>query len=218
MAAAVAAAAAHRLPPPLTAACRQRAALVCKRFAAAACTPELLRDVDASKIESLTALRSLAAWLLRHGPHVRHFSCRFPGEDEGIELATAVTSCLVAAGAPRQLHELAVVGNIRSTEWLPAMQSLERLRLLDTEAEPLQVSPTVSMLTALCSLELEGRPILLDAAARLPPSITRLRLCDSGGSMPLQASRVAAALPSSECGVLTGFVCQLPRGAASLLL
>lgn len=148
--------------------------------------------VDASELESLIELRSLAAWLRRHGRHVRQLKCCFPSEGEGIDVATAVTSCLVAVGATGQLRELAVFGNIRSTEWLPAMRSLERLKLSDTEGEPLHLSPTISMLTALGSLELDGLPIRLDAAARLPPSITRLRLCDDGTSMPLQASGVAA--------------------------
>ena len=124
----------HRLPTALPAArrhrlhCRLEAALACRRFAAAACDPELLREVDAGQLEGLWALRSLAAWLVRHGRHVRRLSLACYAEHLLADCAAALASCLVAADAAGKLEQVKVSGRVGSTEWVAALRSLQHLQ------------------------------------------------------------------------------------------
>ncbi len=174
------------------AACRLGpASLACKRFAAAACSPELLRQMDVGELPNLPAVRSLAAFLARHGRHLqRLIVCCEDGTGEGEAIAAgAVTACLMTAGAGGQMAELTAIGCIRSSDWLAAMPSLRRLHL---EARPLEtdlhVSPEISSLTALSSLALEGDSII-PAGTRLPASLECVTLqWDCSDSFPEQAS------------------------------
>lgn len=178
-------------------------ALVSRRFAAAACSPGLLLEVDVGQLGSLRALYALMAWLRRHVRHIRQLVCTcLDSEDE--DLGTALASCLAVAGGRGRLETLAVYGSIGSTDWLPAMRSLRHLKLRsprmleeeesDDEGEldeyPLFVSAGITMLTELASLDLEGQPVSFGGDSPLPPSITRLHLNDSCGSMPQQASQL----------------------------
>ncbi len=171
--------------------------LVSKRFAAAACSPELLRDVFVEEITSLPALRSLTAWLARHGQHARQLTCQ-DFECDHPAWPAAVAACLTAASAAGQLEELAFEADIRSTEWLAALPLLQYCSVRSNAGAELLVSPAISGLTALRSLELFGCPIVLDPDTRLPTTITKLDLIDSNESMPPQASVVRVKLTTAQ--------------------
>lgn len=151
---------------------------VSRRFAAAACSPELLQEM-AVELNSLPGVRSLTAWLARHGQHLRclDFGIYPSGmsAQEAEANITAIATCLMQAGAAGQLAELTVHGVVPSTEWLAAgaLRSLRKLRLLDSGK--LRLSPVISTLTGLGSLTLEGEPLSW-SALRLPTSVTRLKL------------------------------------------
>lgn len=110
----------RRRPLPLSTAshptCRQRAALVSKRFRELCCSPELLQEVETPYVRSLAALQSFLPWLARHGQHVRrlHLSTDpAPGAEEG-SWAAALASFLAVAGAAGQLTE-----PVRMTAYMP---------------------------------------------------------------------------------------------------
>lgn len=171
--------------------CRQRTALMSRRFAAAACSPLLLRRVDLPLLDSSSALESLAAWLARHGQHVRslRYRCGPAHERFAQGLVSGTATCLTAAGAAGQLQDLCVYAALDElhTGWLCTMRSLTRLQL---SATPLSISPAIRGLTALQSLTLVGE-VDFKAGARLPTAITRLSVeCDeSGEDLPAQACR-----------------------------
>lgn len=175
------------LPAP---SCRQRAALVFKRFAAAACSPELLRDVIVSLHEvTLSTLHSFTAWLGRHGEHMQRLTARLLCDDvEDPDWPAALASCLAAAGTAGQLEQLTVAGSISSTEWLAAMRSLRICSITNTGEQALRVSAAISGLTALQWLELGADSVHLLPQIRLPFSISRLELSSGGEYMPPQAS------------------------------
>ncbi len=174
--------------------CRQRAALVCKRFAAAACSPELLREVEPQLhlLNDVAVLRSLAAWLARHGRHVRKLSILFDADFREVResKASAFATCLATAVATGQLVELkAGMYTTVHTEWLAAARSVQRLTL---QGFPLHIAPAISRLLALQSLQLKGEPQFA-AGAQLPASISRLVLtndCIEGINMAPEVSRL----------------------------
>ena len=176
-------------PPPRAAACTPAhlpplrrlgpAALVCKRFAAAACSPELLRDLDLGQVKGPAAVHSLAAWLERHSAHLRRLklNCCSRNADEEEPAAAAIPARLAAAV---QLVELTYRGSLPdSTEWLAALCSLRRLELnrgwSDELSQSLQIAPAINGLTALETLRLWGN-FSLASGARLPTGLTRLML------------------------------------------
>lgn len=191
-----AAAAAHPLRCRLPAACRLvPVSLVCKRFAAAARSPDLLRDLDVA-VTSLAALRSFTGFLEKHGQLLERLTliCLFgEGEEQDeVSAGAAVAACLAVAGAGGQLTELSARGSIHTTEWLPAMPSLRRLVLDQLHRSPLRICPAISTLTALRSLELQG-PMSFQASTRLPASIESLYLrLDNADDLPEQASAMHA--------------------------
>ncbi len=200
-AAAAAAAATDLVTPPsrqpphqLSCCCRLGpVSLACKRFAAAARSPELLREADVV-LPTLLAVRSFAVFLARHSQHLRQLMlyCQDGTEEGEVAAAAAVAACLAIAGAGAQLMELNVIGCIRSSDWLAAMPALRRLQL---EAHPhdsrLHMSPAIGALAALIELELEGR-LMIPAGTRLPASLERLTLrWDYSDALPEQASGCA---------------------------
>ncbi len=163
-----------------------------KRFAAAACIPELLRQVSFEYGENLAPLQSLAAWLARHGQHVRTLALWDATADDlaanavNASVASAVTTCLTAAFAPGRLEVLeADMKLLAHTDWLAPARSLRDLTLT---GRPLHVSPAIAGLTALQSLELRGR-LQYAAGFQFPTSLTRLSLAqDDLHEMPPQVS------------------------------
>ena len=69
---------------------------MCKRFAALACSPELLQHVDTDVMGS-SAAHSPTAWLTRHRQHVHSLSFGID-EDTFEEDKSALVACLAAAG------------------------------------------------------------------------------------------------------------------------
>lgn len=170
-------------------------ALVSKRFAAAARSPELLQRADAGHVQGAVAVRSLEAWLARHGGHVRRLQLTaspLSRQDaaEVIATQTALAKCLEAAAAAGQLVRLSAGSCVTSTAWLGGMPSLQQLELFgETWVSPLHLSPAISGLTALRSLSLDGHIVTKDGL-QLPASITWLRLSDYRSQhMPGQARR-----------------------------
>lgn len=182
---------------------RLRLVLVCRRFAAAVCSPQLLRDVDAGQLGKVRALRAFTGWLLRHSAHVQrlNFSCYFnPCLSAVEEASTAATvyACLEAVGRGGQLTELGI-GRPPGTGWLAAMPSLRQLAIAAEGYARLQLSAAISGLTALSRLHLDGETSC-EAGMQLPASITQVHLSRSGSLRPSgsqhlfeQASRVAPA-------------------------
>lgn len=188
--------------------------LVCRRLAAAARNPELLRELDVGELLNLAAVRSFTAFLAApnkfleeadpkpaYGQQLQRLklSCADGTAEGKARAAAAVTACLMQAGASGQLTELSAGGCIRGTEWLPAMRSLRRLELTAKSVgttplriTPLRILPAISGLTALGSLELSWYHISFEGGARLPPSITFLVIEDdyprNAHDLPEQAS------------------------------
>lgn len=178
-------------------------ALVSRRFAAAACSPELLREVEVWSLDTLPLLRSFLAWLLRHGHHVRRLSMDCDPEEEGEEedeeeiAAAAIAACMPAVGAAGQLQQLELHAP-GGTAWLAAMPSLRRLQLYSWQWDaPLTISPSISALTNLESLTAEGSNTEFADSVQLPPSITHLHLSISKtADLAQQASRLLTCCPT----------------------
>ncbi len=136
---------------------------------------ELAATADAA------ALGSFAAWLERHGRHVRRLA--IPnlehicfGRDDAEAVARDYERCLRAAGAAGQLEELVFneeTGLLDGVDWPSAVPSLRRLHL---DSGLLCIPPSLPTLTALCSLELGGGVVqpLQGHDGRLPSGLTRL--------------------------------------------
>ena len=161
-------------------------ALVCKRFAALACSPPLLQHLQLPRVVGLPALQSLAAWLSRHGRHARMLE--FDGwAGDGAAADSAVATCLAAVGAAGQLTKLQAVSS-GATDWLAAMRSVRHLKLLSYTG--VHVSATIAGVSTLQSLTLGGNSVRSPDGVRLPTSITRLFVEDGrSGRMPPQARR-----------------------------
>ena len=158
-----------------------------KRFAAAACSPHLLRQVEVEV--SLAGMASFVPWLARHGQHVwclEFTPDRSAPDSERAATVKALAKHLPALGAAGQLQELQLWDWSASTGWLAAMQSLRRLTFSTWRAlQPLHILAAVGQLTRLEHLHLE-RAVAFDASVRLPPSITRLAIGDQSATMPAQ--------------------------------
>ncbi len=187
--------------------------LACKRFAAAALSPELLREMDV-ELMSLPAVRSFAAFLARHGQQLQRLKlhCDDETEEGGAAAAAAVTACLSFAGAGRQLVELRVSGRICSTEWLVAMPLLRRLELQSwDEGSRLHVSSAIRSLSALSVLQLSGN-LSFPAGKRLPPSLKWLSLeSDGSAALPKQASGDVLTAHNEQACSCGGTACTMWR-------
>lgn len=174
-----------------------------KRFAAAACSPELLREAHLLYIQGLGNLHAAAAWLAQHGRHVRKlsFSARLAAGEDKSSATSALAACLAAAGAAGQLAELQMTCSA-PTDWLATMRSLRRLSLA---GDKLVVSPAIAQLTALQSLELKSQSGLgsmtLQAGVSLPANLTRLCIANHAQEMP---PRVGLCMVHWSCACLSG--------------
>lgn len=101
-------------------------------------------------------------------------------------MSAAFEGCLTAAAAACPLEQLSVSGPVVGLPWLPAMRSLRRLRVM-TWDRVLPIPSAISALTALDSLDIIGHPIQFSPGASLPPSVTRLEICDRGTQLAQQA-------------------------------
>lgn len=149
------------------------------------------------------ALGSFAAWLERHGRHVRRLA--IPSlersvleHDDAEAVARDYERCLRAAGAAGQLEELVFceeTGLLDGVDWPSAVTSLRRLHL---DSGLLCIPPSLPTLTALRSLELRGGLVqpLQGHDGRLPSGLTRLGVAGLYASF---LSRQARNLESCFC-------------------
>lgn len=170
--------------------CRLRVMFVNRRWHAEAHAPLLLRRCMCSCSEP-QKLRSLAAWLKRHGQHVRCLGLNFsPGATDtaicGRELE-ALLAAITAAGQVQQLElHLRFTGGLRVASWGAQLRQLRSLHLT-IESSDLRVSSSLAGLTAVTQLTLEGRTVSMDAAVQLPPNAEQLKLsCSSNDELPHQ--------------------------------
>ncbi len=161
-------------------------ALVSKRFAAAARSPELLRVVEVQS--SLADMASFVPWLTRHGQHVRQLKFvpnprPWPLADDE-QICAALHSCLLALGAAGQLQELVLWCWFGDTDWLESILSLRRLQLYTRGLGP-PLSPALGGLTHLEELTLSVED-QFEPDMRLPPSITCLEWIATSKPVPQQ--------------------------------
>ena len=170
---------------------RHRAALVSRRWHAAAHAPGLLQSPI--WCYSSTHLPSLTAWLLRHGRHVRslNIDC-YPPRDQLTMVAWELAGCLTAcaATAARSLQRLSLRladgGTLCVASWCAVLRQLRSLEL-EASSYTLQISSSLAGLTAVTQLRLQGRTVSLGAGVQLPPAVERLELRDEASTaLPLQ--------------------------------
>lgn len=178
-------------------------ALVSQWWHGAAHAPALLQSVECL-IVGPSALESLAAWLRRHGRHVRSFimDCH-PGShaDRG-PCARELAHCLAAlasAGGLQQLELCPHFGDIPlcALEWCAALRQLQSLELASSHV---RISSDLAGLTAVTRMALSGCVVTVDAAARLPPNVERFSLQESeyNNGLPRQVSPSACGTAESE--------------------
>ncbi|KAL4445331.1 hypothetical protein ABPG77_011156 [Micractinium sp. CCAP 211/92] len=171
----------------------RHAALVCKRFHALSRSPVLLHRVSVRAVSApLPRYRALLTLLAAQAQHVRCLELRSYSHTDEEAVAAAVTSCLAACGAAGALQDLQVglwTPQSSTDSWLPALTSLQRLRL-GTVSRPLQLPHGISGLRGLRDAELTGCPLEL-GYVRLPPSLTGLCLRDMASTaLPPQLSQL----------------------------
>lgn len=184
--------------------CRHRAALVSRRWNAAAHSPTALQQPI--KGPAGRRLPSLTAWLWRHGRQVRslNLSSYVSGDDVTPytwELASCLAVCaLTAAESLRQLTiYLAGGGTLCIATWCVALRQLGSLSVSSSSMGEVRISCNLSSLTALTQLAVEGKTVTIDDLVQLPPAVERLRFSDSTSTaLPHQAS--------ATCGPSVGSV------------
>lgn len=173
--------------------CRHHAALVSRRWYAAAHVPDVLRSIS-SYGSTPARLPSLAAWLLRHGRHMQSFGlfCHKGNSDAGL-FAWELSACLGALATASSLQQLRVHFNcagtaLRITSWCAALRQLQQIDLTASSSF-LRISSSLAGLVAVTRLELSGDAIIVGAEAQLPPNVEQLQLKDSESeALPQQVS------------------------------
>ena len=186
--------------------CRHCAALVSRRWARCVSAPELCRHVAMSwpndplcPLGFTGAIASLAAFMLRHGPHVRSLSISASGSAPERESSSAEgqaqLACCLAACAGGQLESLCVyVPCVVVAAWAPALRTLRQLYLgCLSESGELFISSSLHGLTQLTRLVLESTRVNFVSGAHLPPSIEQLGFDErSNGTLPEQVRFIVA--------------------------
>lgn len=238
---------APQAPPPLPSpvrslplpACRQHAALVCRRWHRCAHAPEVYREVkveieldrrwtNALGLERQRCkLSAVFAWLARHGQHLRQLSLELRNHgwaEREMERLLAQRIAAAAAAMP-QLQQLYLAWNdaakIRWAGELPP--SLQQLGLYVRFDDKLRICSSMGGLTQLTLLSLSASVIQIDQRVRLPSSIRTLaQYGNQGRGLPPQASCKPAAKWSfgSKAVSMPGslFHCPLPTVPACPLL
>lgn len=181
-------------------ACRCRAAAVSKRWSRCSTSPQLLQCLDvrfaaagSPQAAELPTLRSWAAFMLRHGRHVRRLTLRVYRADSAeaqLLLNTGLTAC--AAAEAQVLEDLSLAfwcsgGALLASEWAAALTGLQRLKLI--AADELRVTANLAGLCQLHTLRLLSARVILEPQVQLPTSLQAVRLGDScSGELPRQAS------------------------------
>jgi hypothetical protein len=184
------------MPPPILAViffrpdaicpkCRHKAVpVVCRRWRQLANFQPLLQSVKLGITgpQHLPRLRSFCEWmLLRASQHVSHLDLKLgspvaaEAEESTALLAAAVAACR-AAGCLTELRlELSPASHtFECTSWIAALHSLRQKTIVTSGFLFVRVS--LQPLTALQELTLNADELQLLPAARLPVSLTQLRL------------------------------------------
>ena len=199
--------------------CRHKAVpLVCRRWRQLVNSHPLLSSV-ALALSGLPRLRSFCEWvLLRASQHVTHLDLtlgRLLGDEAG-EPTGLLAAAVAACGAGGSLAELRLKFSSESydqtfecTTWIAALRSLRRLTIA-VEGD-LNVMVSLQPLTALQLLTLDGYILHLPPEARLPPSLTQLRLAGQNisGSLPGQVCTPACVHACMRGAVESGCPCLL---------
>ncbi len=193
-------------PPPR----RQRAALVCRRWNGCVNSPELCSDVDLKIYLSVSGidywskplpedLPSFAAWLERHGQHVRRLSLSAGSSNHDGAMMRQMAECWPAAVAAmpqlRQLHLEWMAGSLLEIGWLGQLAaSLRELGLYASGYEQgLELASSLGGLTQLTKLMLAaGWVLVLNEGVQLPPSLRTLALNGRGEDQPVTGQASAA--------------------------
>ncbi len=142
----------------------------------------MLRSIKCLQ-HKLPRLQSFAAWLLRHGRHVRSFdlSC-YPPSSETEPFLWEALACLGALAAAGSLQQLKLTCYSRTAlgvaSWCAAQRQLEELHLANS-CNTLRISASLAGLSALTQLTLRGHGVVVDATVQLPPNVERLFLQDT---------------------------------------
>lgn len=148
--------------------CRRTAALVSRRWHSCVHTPELCHEVVLFRSQP-AALESLAAWLLRHGQHVRSLwlsTLMAAAEDE---IGAQLTCCLMAcvAGAVELLDIQCSTQRLMVAAWAPCLRSVRQLQLHSLNGDVV-ISSSLHGLTQLTSLSLGGHQLRFAATHVCP--------------------------------------------------
>ena len=137
---------------------------------------------------TVSRLRSLLPWLLRHGQHVHRLDMRLLAS--GPEAEQLLAGCMTACAAGGQLQQLVLEsytnGPLVVAGWASALTRLQQLYLVGAT---LQLTASLHPLTALRKLQLFSAGLELLPGVRLPPGLRELELSDpAAAGLPHQAS------------------------------
>ncbi|PRW51148.1 putative LRR receptor-like serine threonine- kinase [Chlorella sorokiniana] len=165
---------------------RHPAALVSWRWHEAAHAPSLCRKVYCTTYGA-ASLKSLTAWLLRHGNHVRTLSLDSneveeeeeardsPPDEQGEQLLAGFFSACAAAGLLESLtiiHTNQALRPLCIGAWLLSLPRLQKLDLVCEDG--LQLTCSLHSLSALREMELITGYLHLVPSVHLPPQLTQL--------------------------------------------
>ena len=203
-AAAAAAAAAATPCRSLTTHRHTQAALVCKRWAAAVNSPQLLESLDltlgadnlrylynsqsdADRAACLARGRALLQWLLRHAASAAHqlqlslTMLRSPSEADRAELYALADGCLAACGSQLRTLRFTVNATVESQPphdvrpWFLHLRQLHSLEL-ECSYQPLRLLVSLVSLGSLHRLSLSTQRLIVGAGVALPRGLTHLSL------------------------------------------
>lgn len=186
--------------------CRQRTALVCRRWwQLLRSSPQLLHTVDACFGGDLQTnrLRSFCKWALEHAAgRVERLNLQLLPNivgswNEQLAAAACVAAIVTGCSMAGELRELRLAGEICHPDfWAGKLHSLRRLAIGSRMGVMQWVvwDPRSHVLPRLEELWLDGSTVQLAPSAVLPTTLTNLRIstheCDS---LPFQARRCGLA-------------------------
>lgn len=142
-------------------------------------------------------LHPLLLWMIRHGRHVRRVLLYLRGDSSLCEFDPALSGCLTACAASRQLESLDVLSemsdhSLHVSAWAQLLTRLQRLVMSSVDGS-LEVAASLHLLTALRKLKLVGTGdsgVFLQQHVRMPQQLEELEIGDrASGELPEQASR-----------------------------
>lgn len=187
---------------PLRCPCRRHATvpLVCRRWRGLVRSPELLRSAEVQLHGEawLSSTLGFLHWLaaVAEPGHTQQLGLKVANpsgasEEQAGEVLAALAAACAAAPSLRQLRfDPEAMPLQLGPAWAIALPRMLRRLRLDVVVGELTIAADMRPLTALQALWLDGQPLRLAPDARLPPSITALRLGgDEGAALPAQVGR-----------------------------